>query len=93
VIVSFADRATEKVWRRERVARLATDVHRAAHRKLLQLDWAETPGDLRVPPGNRLEKLTGDRAGQHSIRVNNQYRVCFVWTDAGPADVGLVDYH
>jgi proteic killer suppression protein len=87
VIVSFADRATERVWRRERVARLAGEVHRAAHRKLLQLDWAEALGDLRAPPGNRLEKLTGDRVGPHSIGVKDQYRICFVWTDAGPADV------
>ena len=57
------------------------------------LDAAETLGDLRVPPGNRLEKLTGDRAGQYSIRVNQQWRICFYWSDAGPEDVEIVDYH
>lgn len=57
------------------------------------LDAAETLADLRIPPGNRLEKLAGDRAGQHSIRVNQQWRVCFRWTDAGPEDVEITDYH
>ena len=57
------------------------------------LDAAETLADLRVPPGNRLEKLTGDRAGQHSIRINQQWRICFRWTDAGPEDVEISDYH
>jgi proteic killer suppression protein len=75
------------------VARVDAHLHRAAHRKLLQLDWAESLNDLRVPPGNRLERLVGDRAGQYSIRVNDQYRICFTWTDIGPANVELVDYH
>jgi proteic killer suppression protein len=57
------------------------------------LDAAETLDDLRVPPGNRLESLRGDRAGQHSIRINRQWRFCFIWTDAGPTDVEIVDYH
>ena len=57
------------------------------------LDAAETLGDLRVPPGNRLEKLAGDRAGQHSIRIDRQWRICFRWADAGPEDVEIVDYH
>jgi toxin HigB-1 len=57
------------------------------------LDAAETLDDLRVPPGNRLEALRGDRAGQHSIRINQQWRACFIWTDAGPTDVEIVDYH
>jgi toxin HigB-1 len=57
------------------------------------LDAAETLADLRVPPGNRLEKLAGDRAGQHSIRINQQWRICFRWTDAGPEDVEITDYH
>ena len=64
-----------------------------ANRKLLLLDAAEVVGDLRVPPGNRLEQLRGDRAGQHSIRVNDQWRICFTWTTAGPADVQITDYH
>lgn len=66
---------------------------RVAGRKLDQLDSAEALGDLRIPPGNRLEALRGDRAGQHSIRINQQYRICFAWTDSGPTDVEIVDYH
>jgi proteic killer suppression protein len=62
-------------------------------RKLAILDAAEVLEDLRVPPGNRLEKLQGDRAGQYSIRINQQWRICFHWTDAGPEDVEIVDYH
>lgn len=93
MIQSFADAATEKVWRRERVRGLGPDVHRQAHRKLLQLNVATTLGDLRVPPGNRLEKLAGDRAGQYSMRVNDQFRICFAWTRQGPELVELVDYH
>ena len=62
-------------------------------RKLVMLDAAETLDDLRVPPGNRLEALRGDRAGQHSIRINDQWRICFMWTDAGPEEVQIVDYH
>ncbi len=57
------------------------------------LDAAETPGDLEFPPGNRLEVLKGDRAGQHSLRINDQWKICFVWTDLGPVDVEIVDYH
>ena len=68
-------------------------IERAALRKLVMLDAAETLDDLRVPPGNRLEALRGDRAGQHSIRINQQWRICFHWTVAGPADVEIVDYH
>jgi len=66
---------------------------RAALRKLLILDAAETLDDLRVPPGNRLEKLKGDRAGSYSVRINQQWRICFSWTDAGPEGVEIVDYH
>lgn len=68
-------------------------MQRAALRKLAVLDAAETLEDLRIPPGNRLEKLKGDRVGQHSIRINGQWRICFRWTDAGPADVEITDYH
>jgi proteic killer suppression protein len=64
-----------------------------ANRKLLMLDAAETLSDLRVPPGNRLEMLRCDRAGQHSIRVNDQWRICFIWTPAGPENVEITDYH
>jgi len=68
-------------------------IERVALRKLAMLDAAETLNDLRVPPGNRLEALRGDRVGQHSIRINQQWRIRFTWTDAGPQDVQIVDYH
>jgi len=93
VLRSFADKDTERVWRRERSKRLDQNTQRAALRKLLILDAAEILDDLKVPPGNRLEKLHGDRAGQHSVRVNQQWRICFRWTTAGPEDVAIVDYH
>lgn len=75
-----------------RVARFA-NIQTIAMRKLAMLNQAGRLDDLRVPPGNRLEALKGDRAGQHSVRVNDQFRVCFRWTDAGPEDVEIVDYH
>lgn len=93
MIRSFASSDTERVFNRERVPKLGPDVQRAANRKLLVLDAAEVLQDLRVPPGNRLERLQGTRAGQHSIRVNDQWRICFTWTDTGPTNVELVDYH
>jgi proteic killer suppression protein len=93
VLRSFADKETERVWRRERVRKLDQGTQRAALRKLLILDAAETLDDLRVPPGNRLEKLKGDRAGSYSVRINQQWRICFSWTDAGPDGVEIVDYH
>jgi proteic killer suppression protein len=93
VIKSFASRAAERLFEREHVASLPPDVQRAALRKLRQLDAATKLETLRVPPGNRLEALRGDRAGQHSIRVNDQWRLCFVWRDGGAYDVEIVDYH
>ncbi len=93
VLRSFAAKDTERVWRRERSRQLDPNTQRAALRKLLILDAAETLEDLRIPPGNRLEKLRGDRAGQYSIRVNQQWRVCFRWTTGGPEDLEIVDYH
>lgn len=90
---SFADKEAERVWERRRVRKLDQGVQRAALRKLLILDAAETLDDLRVPPGNRLEKLKGDRAGCHSVRINQQWRICFRWTNAGPEDVEIIDYH
>jgi toxin HigB-1 len=93
VIESFKDSDTERVWRRQHVRRFGADLQRIANRKLLMLDAAETLADLRVPPGNRLEALRGDRVGQHSIRVNDQWRICFTWTPAGPANVEITDYH
>lgn len=93
VLRSFADKDTERVWRRERSRRLDPATQRAALRKLLILDAAETLDDTNVPPGNRLEKLRGVRARQYSIRVNQQWRLCFRWTPAGPEDVEIIDYH
>ena len=90
---SFRDKDTEAIWRRQRSRKLDTTTQRAAWRKLAMLDAAETLGDLPVPPGNRLEKLAGDRTGQYSIRINRQWRVCFRWSEAGPEDVEIVDYH
>ena len=93
VLRSFGDKDTERVWQRERSKRLDRTTQRAALRKLLILDAADQIGDLRVPPGNRLEKLTGDRANTDSIRINDQWRICFRWTTAGPEDVEIVDHH
>jgi proteic killer suppression protein len=93
VIRSFGDKDTEAVWERRRSRTLDAAIQRVAWRKLAMLDAAETLGDLRVPPGNRLEKLTGDKAGLHSIRINQQWRICFRWSDAGPEDVEIADYH
>ncbi len=90
---SFRDAETEKVFRRQRSRKLPPDVQRRAHRKLLLLHAALRLDELRVPPGNRLEVLSGDRAGQHSIRVNDQWRICFRWEDADAYDVELCDYH
>jgi proteic killer suppression protein len=75
-----------------RVKRFDARIERVALRKLVMLDAAEVLDDLRIPPGNRLEALKGDRTGQHSIRMNQQWRICFVWTAAGPEDVEIVDY-
>ncbi len=87
------DRETERLWQRERVRSFDSRILRPALRKLAILDAAVTLDDLRVPPGNRLEALSGDRRGQHSIRINDQWRICFRWTDTGPEDVEIVDYH
>ena len=93
VIQSFGDTDTERVWRRERVRRFGSDLQRMANRKLLIIDAAETLNDLRVPPENRLERLRGERVGQYSIRINDQWRICFTWSAAGPANVEIIDYH
>jgi proteic killer suppression protein len=93
MLQSFGDKTTERVWQRESVRSFDRELLRSALRKLLILDAAEELNDLTVPPGNRLEKLRGDRAGQHSIRISQQWRICFRWTAAGPEDVSIVDYH
>ena len=92
MIVSFRDADTEALAKGRRVRRFLS-IESVARRKLRQLQIAGRLEDLRVPPGNRLEALKGDRAGQHSIRINDQFRVCFRFTAAGPADVEIVDYH
>lgn len=92
-IRSFRDKTTRRVWLRQVDPRVPPSVQRAALRKLLMLDAAGTLQDLSVPHGNRLERLHGDRKGQHSIRVNNQWRLCFSWVDDGAYNVELVDYH
>ena len=93
MIRSFGSRETERLWRRERVRSLDSRILRTALRKLVILDAAGDLDDLRIPPGNRLEALRGDRRGQHSIRINDQWCICFTWTDTGPVDVEIVDYH
>lgn len=93
MIRSFGNKDTERLWRRERVPSLDPRIQRVALRKLRQVGAAASLDDLRVPPGNRLEALKGDRSGQHGIRINDQWRICFVWTAAGPEEVEIVDYH
>ena len=93
MIRSFRDRETGKIFRGEVPSKLDRAVQRAAMRKLLIVNAAVSLSDLRVPPGNRLEKLTGNRAGQYSIRINDQWRVCFRWQDGDAYDVEIVDYH
>ena len=88
---SFRDRHTERLFHREPVRRWGPDIQRAARRKLLILDAATTLDDLKVPPGNRLEKLAGDRAGQYIIRVNDQWRICFEWRAGDGYHVEMVD--
>ena len=92
MILSFRDTETEALAQGRRVRRFI-NIETVARRKLRQLQIVGRLDDLRIPPGNRLEALRGDRAGQYSIRINDQYRVCFVWTENGPADVEIVDYH
>ena len=92
MIVSFRDTDTDSLARGRRVRRFQA-VETVARRKLRQLEIAGRLDDLKVPPGNRLERLRGDREGQYSIRINDQFRVCFRWTEAGPTEVEIVDYH
>jgi toxin HigB-1 len=92
VIQSFRDAATRQLFETRAVRRWA-GIAAAALRKLDQMEAARSLADLRVPPGNRLEALKGDRAGQHSIRINDQYRICFIWESDGAHEVEIVDYH
>jgi proteic killer suppression protein len=93
MIASFRGEDTEVLWRSGRSRRLPADLERRAFKKLAILNAAVTLDNLKVPPGNRLEALRGKRAGQHSIRVNDQFRVCFVWHDGNAFEVEIVDYH
>jgi proteic killer suppression protein len=93
VIKTLADRDTEAVFTRRIARRLPDEIQRTARRKLIQLDRAQDLMDLRAPPGNRLEALRGDRAGQYSIRINDRWRICFVWRAGDAYEVEIVDYH
>jgi proteic killer suppression protein len=92
MIRSFRDAATERLWMGAKVKRFS-GIDKQARRKLDLLHGAGSLDDLRAPPGNRLEALAGDRRGQHSIRINDQWRICFIWTVEGPTNVEIVDYH
>lgn len=93
MIHDFADKETEKIWRQQVSRRLPGEIQQTALRKLFMLDKAQSLDDLRIPPANRLEALKGDRKGQHSIRINDQWRICFIWTRRGAEAVEIVDYH
>jgi len=93
MIKTFASKETEKLFNREVSRVLPTDIQRKARQKLEILDAVERLDDLRVPPGNRLEKLSGNREGQHSIRINQQWRICFQWKNGDCYEVEIVDYH
>ena len=93
MIEQFGCRETERIWLGEVSRRLPRDIQEIARRKLRILNNAKTLQDLRVPPANRLEALKGDRAGQYSIRINDQWRICFVWDNGHATEVAIVDYH
>jgi proteic killer suppression protein len=93
MIKSFRDRDAERLFERRSTRRLGAEVQKVALRKLRMLDAAAGLDDLRVPRGNRLERLSGDRSGQHSIRINDRWRICFRWRDGDAHDVEIVDYH
>jgi proteic killer suppression protein len=93
MIKSFRNQAAEAAWRRRFIKGVPNAIMKAANRKLTQINSARTLSDLRAPPGNRLEALAGDRKGQHSIRINDQWRICFRWRGGDAYDVEIVDYH
>jgi proteic killer suppression protein len=93
MIQSFKDQEAEKIFRRQRSRRLPPDIQQVALRKLRMLNRALSLQDLRVPPANRLERLSGNRAGQYSIRINDQWRICFEWREGDAVNVEIVDYH
>ena len=92
MIKSFQDKETKKIFNRQRSRKLPSDIQKIALRKLRMLNRSQSLQDLRVPPSNRLEKLLGDRQGQYSIRINNQWRICFVWKDGDAYNVEIVDF-
>jgi toxin HigB-1 len=93
MILNFADKETERIWAGDVSRRLPTEIQSIARRKLRMINNARRLDDLRIPPANRLEALKGNMKGQHSIRINDQWRICFRWSESGVADVGIVDYH
>lgn len=93
MIRSIKDRETQKIFRRQRSARLPLEIQQVAYRKLRMLHNAHSLADLRIPPANRLEKLVGERAGQYSIRINDRWRICFEWYEEDAHEVEIVDYH
>ena len=93
MIHSFADREAERIWLGQRSRKLPSEIQARARAKLLLLEAAESLDDLKNPPGNRLHELKDDRAGQHSISINKQWRICFVWKDGQAHDVEITDYH
>jgi len=93
VIKTFKDAESEKIYQRERSRKLPSDIQQVALRKLRMINNAININDLRIPPANRLEKLSGDRAGQHSIRINDQWRICFEWRGSDALNVEITDYH
>jgi len=93
VIKSFKDKETEKIYSREGSRKLPVDIQQVALRKLRMINNAKNLNDLKIPPANNLEKLKGDREGQHSIRINDQWRICFKWKDGDAHEVEITDYH
>lgn len=93
MIKTFKCKETQKIFSREFSKKLPQDIQRSAYKKLLMMEASIDVDDLKIPPANRLEKLFGDREGQHSIRINRQYRICFIWENGFAFDVEMVDYH
>ena len=93
MLTSFGNKDTRKIWEGERIKGLSTEIQEIARRKLRMLNNSRALDDLRIPPSNHLEKLIGDRLGQYSIKINDQWRICFVWQDGIVTDVEIIDYH
>ncbi|MBF0635061.1 MAG: type II toxin-antitoxin system RelE/ParE family toxin [Nitrospinae bacterium] len=93
MIKSFRDKEAESIWEGKLSRRLSMDIQQAARRKMRMLNNSHTLDDLRIPPGNRLDALKGNRSGQYSLRINDRWRICFVWSEADAWDVEIVDYH